>query len=461
MMAGLGMAFMACDEIDESSALPQSNPQLDMIKAENVKVESAVTSTIDFATAPASVEVARVEDGTDWPEGYVASVPFAQVSTTEDFAEYRQLDATMGDNGAVYVDTDAWDDAQLAMVGKNPAEVTYYVRCAVNATGGGQTIRMGGGKHFYGNFPVKIKPIDLFGGQVIEQEYYIVTSSTGWDISKAVKCNHTDKDAYDDPSFSAIINVPDGGVEYVVIPGTTYYAGSFGLNYGVDAFGALVESTGALSSEPGNIAEKGPHMISINMLDLTCEQKLAIEFFYTPGQSNGWNHQASQKIGTRDYVNYCGYANLEDGFKFSSGETWDQGLDLGYASPGVLNLAPGCANITVEQPGLYYCWLDPIALKYTLTLVSSFGVIGNATPGGWDAETALSPSADYLIWSGEMELTDGELKFRANNGWDINLGGSVDNLYQNEGNLASPGAGKYLVTLDLSTIPYTCSFTKQ
>lgn len=461
MMAGLGMAFVACDDIEESDALPQSNPQLEIIKAENVKVESAVTSTIDFATAPAAVEVARVEDGTDWPEGYKAVVPFVQVSTSDDFAAYRQLDATMGDNGEVYVDIDAWDAAQIALVGKNPAQVTYYVRCAVNAVGGGQTMRMGGREHFYGNFSVQVKPIDLFGGQVIEQEYYVVTSATNWDITKAVKCNHTDKDVYDDPVFSAIVDVPAEGVEYVIIPGTTYNAGAFGLNYGVDVSGTLVESTGELSTEPGRISEKGPHMITVNMLDLTGEQKLAIDFFYTPGQSSGWNHQASQKIGTRDYVNYNGYANLDAMFKFSSGETWNQGLDLGYDSPGNLTTLGGDTNILVPEPGLYYCWLDPISLKYSITLVESFGVIGNATPGGWENDTALQPSADNLIWTGTMALTDGELKFRANNDWDINLGGKQDDLYQGEGNLASPGAGTYLVTLDLSTIPYTCSFTKQ
>lgn len=461
MMAGLGMTFVACDDIDESSALPQSNPQLDMIKAENVKVESTVTSTIDFATANEYIGIARVEDGTDWPEGYKAEVPFVQVSPSEDFSVYRQLDAVTDDNGEVSVDADAWDAAQVAMVGKNPAQVTYYVRCAVNAVGGGQTIRMGGDKHFYGNFSVQVKPIDLFNGQVIEQEYYVVTSDTGWDISKAIKCNHTDKDAYDDPVFSAIVNAPAEGVEYVIVPGTTYYAGSFGLNYGVDATGALVESNGERSPEPGMIADKGPHMITVNMLNLTGEQKLAIDFFYTPGQANGWSQLASQKIPTRDYVNYNGYAYVDAMFKFSSGETWDQGLDLGYESPGVLNPAPGSGNINVEETGLYYCWLDPIALKYSLTLVKSFGVIGNATPGGWDAETALQPSADYLVWSGKMNLTDGELKFRANNSWDINLGGTPEDLYQNEGNLTSPGAGTYLITLDLSTVPYSCTFTRQ
>lgn len=87
-------------------------------------------------------------------------------------------------------------------------------------------------------------------------------------------------------------------------------------------------------------------------------------------------------------------------------------------------------------------------------------MIGNATPQGWDASTALT-SDDYLVWKGTVAMTEGEFKFRANDNWDINLGGSLDDLVQGGDNIKSPGAGTYEVTLDLSKLPYTATFTKK
>ena len=91
--------------------------------------------------------------------------------------------------------------------------------------------------------------------------------------------------------------------------------------------------------------------------------------------------------------------------------------------------------------------------------VTTIGVIGDATPNGWSGSTALVATADtMLVWEGDIEFAAaGEWKFRANNDWAVNLGGSLDNLGQDGGNLATPGAGKKHVRLDLSTIPYTCT----
>ena len=109
---------------------------------------------------------------------------------------------------------------------------------------------------------------------------------------------------------------------------------------------------------------------------------------------------------------------------------------------------------------MYYCKVNTASLKYSATLVSTIGVIGDATPAGWDASTPLT-TTDNLIWTGTIEFKGGEFKFRANDGWDINLGGDLQNLTQDGGNIASPGEGKYDVTLDLSKLPYSCSLVKK
>lgn len=50
-------------------------------------------------------------------------------------------------------------------------------------------------------------------------------------------------------------------------------------------------------------------------------------------------------------------------------------------------------------------------------------------------------------------------------GWPANseltscLGGSLDNLVQDGGNMPTPGAGTYKVKLDLTKLPYTATVT--
>lgn len=461
VIAGLGLtAMVACDDIDESLGVPQTNPQLPMISTEILSVQTE-TSVINLASLPADAKVATIVESTDFPDGYTASVPFVQVSPTADFATFTELSATTDEDGAVYVDKDAWDAAQKKLVGKNPNEATNYVRYAVTVTNGKETVRLGGQSYFYDESPVQIKPIDLFGGQVIEQEYYIVTNVSGWSIENAIKMANSGKDAYDDPSFSAILNVPDGGIEYVIIPGTTYAAGQFGLNYGVDPSGMLVESTGAMSTTPGSLTEAGPYMVTADMHNLTTSDKLAIETLYTPGNSNGWQQAASQQLTTTDYKNYSGYAFLDGQFKLTSQADWN-GINYGLKD-GEVSTVWNADNFSVDAPGLYFVQFNVITLEYSFMPISAIGLIGDATPGGWDADTPLTPSADYLTWTATVKFGNGEFKFRTNNDWGANpnLGGSLDNLVRDGNNIATPGDGTYLVTLDLSSIPYTATLTPQ
>ena len=113
----------------------------------------------------------------------------------------------------------------------------------------------------------------------------------------------------------------------------------------------------------------------------------------------------------------------------------------------------------VSAAGLYWCSVSTAALTYSLYQVTTIGVIGDATPNGWNGSTALKATdSNMLVWEGDIEFAAaGEWKFRANDDWAVNLGGSLDNLGQDGGNLATPGAGKKHVRLDLSTIPYTCT----
>ena len=74
----------------------------------------------------------------------------------------------------------------------------------------------------------------------------------------------------------------------------------------------------------------------------------------------------------------------------------------------------------------------------------------------------MTPSADYLTWTGEFALSAGdEWKFRANDGWDINLGGALDNLVSGGDNFKCTETGTYVITLNLKARPYTATVVKK
>lgn len=201
----------------------------------------------------------------------------------------------------------------------------------------------------------------------------------------------------------------------------------------------------------------GPYQITITPM----EAEEHYFYLYTPGATNGWNQELSQWLYSMSETGpFMGYAVLGGEFKFSSQLNWD-GINYGAGEDGLLSTDGGAGNLTVDVLGLYWCEVNIEDLEYKATLINTIGVVGDATPGGWDASTALTQGEDYLTWTGDITFGEGEWKFRANDGWDVNLGGALENLTQNGGNLPSPGAGTYQVTLNLSQIPYSCTVVKK
>jgi starch-binding outer membrane protein SusE/F len=91
----------------------------------------------------------------------------------------------------------------------------------------------------------------------------------------------------------------------------------------------------------------------------------------------------------------------------------------------------------------------------------SVGIIGSATPTGWDADTDMIQSADSAhLWSIEIGLIAGEVKFRQDDGWDINWGDAAFPIgigTQGGPNVPIPQEGLYMVTFNSLTGAYTFS----
>ena len=148
---------------------------------------------------------------------------------------------------------------------------------------------------------------------------------------------------------------------------------------------------------------------------------------------------------------YVNMANADNEWKFASQPNWD-GPNYGVAAnAGELD----ASGDNFHSPAGYYkINVDMSTTPMTYTAVSTdWGVIGDASPGGWDNDTNLSYDAATQTWRGTVHLAAGSFKFRANDGWDINYGSTAANETLNAGgeNIANTVEADYDITLDLST----------
>lgn len=123
-----------------------------------------------------------------------------------------------------------------------------------------------------------------------------------------------------------------------------------------------------------------------------------------------------------------------------------------------LSLEPGGANIPIATAGEYTIVLDIDNESYTITpIVDGWGIIGSATPTGWDNDTLLDFDATTNTYSMIIELVPGEFKFRLNHDWGTNYGDNGNDLSLDSGGANIPVTleGTYYITADFSGLTYT------
>lgn len=186
---------------------------------------------------------------------------------------------------------------------------------------------------------------------------------------------------------------------------------------------------------------------------------------YVPGGYQGWAPDKAPKIvSVKSDKNYEGYVYFPDAsteFKVTDAPNWNAGIYGNKTGANGTLASPG-DNLFATGAGYYLLKVDLNASKWSATK-TTWGVIGSATPKGWDADSPMTFDPATGTWSVTLNLVKGDIKFRANGAWDINYGDTkADGLLDLNGdNIAIPADGKYTVTLNLSTAgTYTYSTTK-
>ena len=207
----------------------------------------------------------------------------------------------------------------------------------------------------------------------------------------------------------------------------------------------------------------GTWIVTLDMNNL--RYSFAKPVLYMAGDANGWSH--IDYLSGEDGVNYTGFMYLnQNGFKFCSQQNWD-GTNYGGAFFGQES-----DNIIMDETeGYYKVDVDLSTKKYTLTPITTIGIIGDATENGWSGDDINMNYVPYnketkegRYWEvKDITLKTGVIKFRANDGWDINWGGELDNL-TSKGNPANIAVeeGTYDIKLYAWAEGYAkCEMTKK
>jgi hypothetical protein len=195
---------------------------------------------------------------------------------------------------------------------------------------------------------------------------------------------------------------------------------------------------------------------------------VAVEIDYpklgVPGSYQGWDpaNEATVIYSANSDGIFDGYLYIgEDAaaHKFTDGPSWDVNWgDTG--ADGILD--PNGDDIVLGTAGVYRFSANINTLTHS-SLRTDWGIIGDATPGGWDNDTDMTYDQTTGLWTVNIDLVGGLfVKFRVNDGWDLDLGDNdTDGKMEYGGeNIPVAESGNYTVTLDLTNAVYTYTLTK-
>jgi starch-binding outer membrane protein SusE/F len=188
-------------------------------------------------------------------------------------------------------------------------------------------------------------------------------------------------------------------------------------------------------------------------------------FIYVPGDYQGWDPAtAPSLISVEANDIYQGVISFTEPnsrmFKFTAERGW--ALNWGNG-PTAGTLAEGGSDLSVPANDSYMLTVDLNAMTWSYAK-HSWGLIGSATKqtGGWDADQNMRYINEEDEWRITLDLIGGAdrfIKFRFNDDWGTNYGGSGGNLTLGGSDIPITESGRYRITLKLSDEDDTATYT--
>jgi len=304
---------------------------------------------------------------------------------------------------------------------------------------------------FAGDYTVNFNSSSGAYSFAVKSDIGIIGSATpgGWD-------NDTNMYIADSVNYYIVINLIQGEVKF-------RQDDDWPVNWGAIDF---PEGVGTQDGPNIPIAVAGKYRIDFNKATGAYKFAEVIDFesiaVIGSATAGGWDNETplTKDAGNPDL--WKGVVTLvEGGLKFRANNGWAVnwgGTDF-PVGVGVFD-SPDNIPVLADQAGEYQVSFNTKTLEYSFLLIGNYetiGIIGDATPGGWDAETKLTQDAnDKSVWRLRVDLVDGEAKFRADNDWPINWG-SADfptGVGVQDGANIPVVAGDYKITFNSTTGEY-------
>lgn len=440
------MSMVSCTEDYTDWGNPQSNPQeeavsfgdgsvtpVDVINLANVKTEKVKVASI---VAPTSSDAAYTPTYKINFDGQSFDIDADGNMATAELTSYI---------------VDKW--------GKRPTERDIDATLDAWVSNGSTAVKM----TTSATFQVKAIP----EAPVIEDGYYLVgdmfnveavgdaPAVDGWNTVSAKQAfKHSEKDVYDDPVFTITFETTKANQYWKIIPKKNVDAGNF---WAAGVVGPKVDGddsmTGLLTNgdaKAGKIAKAGKYKLTLNMMDYTYtfEEVKYDPFIYFIGATDGWK-SSDQKLALVDEAKgvYTGYVYVADPngaglqFKFQRvAGSWDNEINAGtfntFSDAATTN-ENGNIGVNAEE-GVYYFDVNLGEGTIKATKVETMGIMGQFN--GWSSDAVMAWNAEeYCFEATNVGVTADGWKFRVNGDWDINLGGSLNNLTAGGDNITVAG----------------------
>lgn len=264
-------------------------------------------------------------------------------------------------------------------------------------------------------------------------KFFVVGDYNGWNNSETAKYIISTESS--NGMAEGYIYLTSGGIKL-----TTDHSWDPASTFGDDGAGNL--------TNPGNnisVPADGHYWIKASLNDMSYSLTLMNWGIIGDATPGAWGAQTALTYNETLDKWIGGYSLVAGEFKFRANDDWD----LNYGSTAADNtLDAGGSNIAIAEDNDYAITLDlSVPNEYTFS-ANRWGIIGDATPGGWDNDSDMTWDATNNVFTITVDLTANQFKFRANDGWDVNLGGSLDGLTTGGDNIAVPEDGNYTITLD-------------
>lgn len=440
------MSMVSCTEDYTDWANPQTNPEEEAVSFGDGSVTPVDVINLADVTGD-KVKVASIVAPTSTKDTYTPSFKINFDGQSFDI----DADGNMAKADLVNYITNKY--------GKRPTERDIDATLDAWVSNGSTAAKMATSE----TFQVKAIP----EAPVIENGYYLVgdmfnveavgdaAAVDGWNTVSAKQAfKHSDKDVYDDPIFTISFETTKADQYWKIIPKKNADAGNI---WAAGVVGPKVDGddsmTGALTNgdaKAGKIAKAGKYKLTINMMDYsyTIEEVNYDPFIYFIGSTDGWKSN-DQKLALVDDAKgvYTGYVYLADpnnaGFEFKfqrAPGNWDTAIGAGtFVSFAGAAIGVDNGNLGVNAgEGVYYMDVNLSEGTITATKVETMGMIGGFN--NWDGDVVMTWNAEeYCFEATNAGVTADGWKFRVNGGWDINLGGSLNNLTAGGDNLSVAG----------------------